>query len=89
LTQKLIGAVTIAFTGSLLAATGYVQATASVTQPQSAIDAIRLLSGLLPAAFFAAGIVLCHFYPLTRERHSRMLVAIERKRALRKRFAKQ
>ena len=90
LTQKLIGAVTIALTGSILAATGYVQVTnGGVTQPQSAIDAIRLLSGLLPAAFFMAGIVLCHFYPLTRERHTRMLVAIERKQALRKRFAKQ
>jgi GPH family glycoside/pentoside/hexuronide:cation symporter len=87
LIQKLIGAVTIALTGSILAATGYVQTTdGSITQPESAIDAIRLLSGLLPAAFFAAGIVLCAFYPLTRERHARLLKAIEKKRALRKRF---
>ena len=91
LIQKLVGAVTIALTGALLAATGYVEQTAGVpvTQPQAALDAIRLLSGLLPAAFFTAGIVLCHFYPLTRERHTRMLVAIERKRALRKRFAEE
>jgi Na+/melibiose symporter-like transporter len=88
LIQKLVGAVTIALTGSVLAATGYVQTTnGGVTQPPSAIDAIRLLSGLLPAAFFAAGIVLCGFYPLTRERHARMLRAIEKKRALRRRFA--
>jgi hypothetical protein len=33
--------------------------------------------------------VLCHFYPLTRERHARMLRAIERKRALRQRFAEE
>ena len=88
LTQKLIGAVTIALTGAVLAATGYVQTTdGSVTQPESAINAIRLLVGLLPAAIFVAGIVLCHFYPLTRERHARMLRAIEKKRALRQRFA--
>jgi GPH family glycoside/pentoside/hexuronide:cation symporter len=88
LIQKLIGAVTIALTGSILAATGYVQAAnGGVIQPQSAIDAIRLLSGLLPAAFFIAGIALCAFYPLTRERHARMMKAIEKKRALRKRFA--
>ena len=90
LIQKLIGAATIALTGSILAAAGYVQATnGGVTQPQSAIDAIRLLSGLLPAALFTAGIVLCAFYPLTRERHARMLIAIERKRALRKHFAEE
>ena len=88
--QKLIGAVTIALTGSILAATGYVQTTdAAVTQPQAAITAIRLLSGLLPAMFFAAGIVLCSFYPLTRERHARLLKAIEKKRALREQFSKE
>jgi GPH family glycoside/pentoside/hexuronide:cation symporter len=89
LIQKLVGAVTIALTGSILAATGYVQAAdaASVTQPPSAIAAIRLLSGLLPAVIFTAGIVLCSFYPLTRERHARLLKAIEKKRALRQRFA--
>lgn len=88
LIQKLIGAVTIALTGSILAATGYVQSNdGGVTQPASAIDAIRLLSGLLPAAIFAAGIVLSFFYPLTRDRHMRLLKAIEKKRALRRRFA--
>jgi GPH family glycoside/pentoside/hexuronide:cation symporter len=88
LTQKIIGAVTIALTGWLLATTGYVQTTdGSVTQPESAINALRLLVGLLPAAIFTAGIVLSFFYPLTRERHTRMLRAIEKKRALRQRFA--
>jgi GPH family glycoside/pentoside/hexuronide:cation symporter len=61
----------------------------SVTQPESAINAIRLLVGLLPAAIFTAGIVLSFFYPLTRERHARLLHAIEKKRMLRKRFAGQ
>jgi GPH family glycoside/pentoside/hexuronide:cation symporter len=89
LIQKLVGAVTIALTGVILAATGYVEQTsnANVTQPPEAISAIRFLSGPLPAALFTAGIVLCAFYPLTRERHARMLKAIEKKRALRKRFA--
>jgi glycoside/pentoside/hexuronide:cation symporter, GPH family len=90
LIQKLVGAVTIALTGALLTATGYVEQTTSTTvvQPPEAIAAIRFLTGLLPALFFIAGIVLCAFYPLTRERHARMLKAIEKKRALRKRFAK-
>ena len=89
LIQKLVGAVTIALTGAILAATGYVEQTThlNVTQPPEAIAAIRFLVGPLPAAFFIGGIVLCAFYPLTRERHTRMLQAIEKKRALRKRFA--
>jgi GPH family glycoside/pentoside/hexuronide:cation symporter len=88
LIQKLIGAVTIALTGSMLAATGYVQsANGGITQPQAAINAIRLLAGLLPAMFFVAGIILSFFYPLTRERHTRLVKAIAKKRALRKRFA--
>jgi GPH family glycoside/pentoside/hexuronide:cation symporter len=88
LIQKLVGAVTIALTGVLLNATGYDRtAAAVVTQPPAAINAIRFLTGLLPALFFVGGIVLSFFYPLTRERHARMLKAIEKKRALRKRFA--
>ena len=91
LIQKLVGALTIALTGVVLTATGYVEQTTStiVTQPPEAIAAIRFLTGLLPALFFIAGIVLCSFYPLTRERHARMLKAIEKKRALRKRFAEE
>jgi glycoside/pentoside/hexuronide:cation symporter, GPH family len=91
LIQKLVGAVTIALTGAILTTTGYVEQTTSMTvaQPPEAITAIRFLTGLLPALFFIAGIVLCAFYPLTRERHARMLKAIEKKRALRKRFAEE
>ncbi len=91
LIQKLVGAVTIALTGVILTSTGYVEQTTSTTvaQPPEAIAAIRFLTGLLPALFFIAGIVLCSFYPLTRERHARMLKAIEKKRALRKRFSKE
>ena len=91
LIQKLVGAVTIALTGALLATTGYVEQTTNmnVTQPPEAIAAIRFLSGPLPALLFAGGIVLCAFYPLTRERHARLMKAIEKKRALRKRFAEE
>ena len=61
----------------------------NVAQPPEAIAAIRFLSGPLPALLFAGGIVLCSFYPLTRERHARMLRAIEKKRALRKPFSEE
>lgn len=84
LIQKLVGAGTIALTGALLAATGYQQSAAN--QPESAINAIRFLSGPLPAVFFVAGIVLVAFYPISREKHTRILRALDRKRALRRRL---
>ena len=88
LIQKMVSAGTIALTGSVLAAAGYVQGAgeAAITQPDSAIAAIRVLTGPLPALFFIAGIVLVTFYPISRERHARILRAIEKKRELRRRF---
>jgi GPH family glycoside/pentoside/hexuronide:cation symporter len=84
LTQKVIGAATIALTGALLAATGYVAqgtgASAGAEQPPAAIDVIRFLTGPLPALFFLLGIGLVSVYPITRERHARILRALERRR---------
>lgn len=90
LIQKIVSAGTIALTGSVLAATSYVQGAAqgaSVTQPESALSAIRVLTGPLPAIFFIAGIVLVAFYPISRETHARIVRAIEKKRRLRHRFS--
>jgi GPH family glycoside/pentoside/hexuronide:cation symporter len=88
LIQKMVSAGTIAVTGSVLAAAGYVQGAvgAAMTQPDSALAAIRFLTGPLPALFFIAGIVLVAFYPISRERHARILRALEKKRELKKRF---
>jgi GPH family glycoside/pentoside/hexuronide:cation symporter len=85
LIQKMVGAGTIAVTGSMLAASGYVQGVATA-QPGSAIYAIRFLTGPLPAVFFLAGIALVAIYPISRERHARILRALEKKRELRKRY---
>jgi GPH family glycoside/pentoside/hexuronide:cation symporter len=85
LIQKMVSAGTIALTGTLLASTGYVER--SAVQPVSALRAIQFLCGPLPAIFFVAGIVLVAFYPISREKHARILRALEKKRALRKRFA--
>jgi GPH family glycoside/pentoside/hexuronide:cation symporter len=85
LIQKMVGAGTIALTGSVLAATGYVEA-AGAAQPDSALAAIRSLTGPLPAMFFVGGIGLVSLYPISRERHARIRRAIEKKRELRKRF---
>lgn len=90
LIQKMVSAGTIALTGTVLAATGYIErATPDViiVQPPSAITAIRFLSGPLPAVFFVAGIVFVALYPISREKHARILRALDKKRELRKRFA--
>lgn len=86
LIQKMVGALTIALTGTLLTVSGYVAATnGTASQPAAALSAIRWLTGPLPAAVFALGIVLVSFYPITRARHARILAALERKRAARTR----
>lgn len=82
LIQKVVGAATIAITGSILTNTGYITGGNVVEQPAAAIMAIRILTGPIPAAFFLLGIVLVMLYPITRERHARILRALERKRAL-------
>jgi GPH family glycoside/pentoside/hexuronide:cation symporter len=84
LIHKVVGAAVVALTGSVLAYTGYVTTGgASITQPASALKAIRVLSGPLPAIFLFLGIVLAFFYPISRERHARILRALEKKRRLR------
>ena len=72
LIQKLVGAGTIAITGSVLASTGYITQGNGAIQPESALLAIRLLMGIL----------LVTIYPITRERHARILRALDRKRQL-------
>ncbi len=84
LSQKLISAVTITLTGVLLAASSYVPNSGpDALQPLSAINAIRFLTGWLPAALFVAGALLSTVYPITRKRHARILLALEKKRRLR------
>jgi GPH family glycoside/pentoside/hexuronide:cation symporter len=79
LAQKLVSAGTIALTGALLAANGY--APGAPSQPEPALNAIRLLTGWLPAVLFFAGIVLSARYPISRERHARIVSALERRRS--------
>jgi glycoside/pentoside/hexuronide:cation symporter, GPH family len=67
--EKLSGAIGISVVGAFLSAAGYVQSRGTaVVQPQSAIDAIYLIMGCLPALISALGIVGLLFYDLTEER---------------------
>ena len=83
LIQKLVGAGAIALTGAALGYTGYITAPLGpVAQPAAALRAIQALVGPLPALFFILGIVLVSFYPISRERHARIVRALAKKRAL-------
>lgn len=64
--EKLSGAIGISVVGAFLGAAGYVQSRgADVVQPESAINAIYLIMGCLPALISFLGIVALIFYDLT------------------------
>lgn len=67
--EKLSGAIGVAFVGAVLSASGYLATRgAEVFQPQSAIHAIYLIMGILPAVISALGIIGLIFYDLTEDR---------------------
>ena len=67
--EKLAGAIGVAFVGAVLSASGYVASRGGeIVQPDSAIQAIYLVMGILPAAISALGIIALLFYNLTEAR---------------------
>ncbi len=69
--------------GMVLALFNYRESVGGVpaaTQPDSALTAIRLLTGPIPALFFIAGVVVLTFYPITNEVYAQIMEKI-RKRA--------
>lgn len=83
LLQKVGLAAGLFLVGQILQATGF-QATAPgqlpPTQPESALFAIRLMIGPLPAVILLAGLVLAYFYPITREVHAEILLKLQERR---------
>jgi GPH family glycoside/pentoside/hexuronide:cation symporter len=76
--QKLALALALFISGQILSITGYV-ATAN-TQPAAALSAIRLLIGPLPAVLLAGGLWFCYRYPISRDRHQQILLALQARR---------
>ena len=67
--EKLSGAIGISVVGAILAYAGYIQSQGTaVIQPASAIRAIYLIMGCLPALISVLGIVALLFYTLTEAR---------------------
>ena len=60
-----------AFAGLLLSAFGYVSG-ASVVQSDMAVEGIRLVSSVVPAILFAAGVTALFYYPITKEFNEKM-----------------
>ncbi|MBD2112461.1 MULTISPECIES: MFS transporter [Cyanophyceae] len=76
--QKLGLAMALFISGQLLSLTGYVANTD--TQPVAALNAIRLLIGPLPALLLIVGLWFCYRYPINRDRHQQILLALQQQR---------
>jgi GPH family glycoside/pentoside/hexuronide:cation symporter len=68
--------------GIALEASGFISEEASctatqvVTQPQSALTAIRLFMGPMPMVLLICAIILARFYPITRQVHEEILLRL-------------
>ena len=73
--QKLGLALALFTSGQILSWTGFTMT--GLAQPTSALWAIRLLIGPLPALLILGSLGFAYRYPITRERHQQILVAIQ------------
>ena len=81
--RKLTGALAIFIALQTLGWFGYQSPPLGATQfsqPDSALQAIRFLIGPLGALLLFGAIAMAWFYPLTRERHTRIRALLERKK---------
>lgn len=81
--RKLASAVTIFMVGQVLSWTGFISSTSGSTfiqQPDSALWALRFLVGVLPAVMLVLGIMVAWRYPLDKEAHEAIRLALEKKR---------
>jgi GPH family glycoside/pentoside/hexuronide:cation symporter len=80
LLQKFGLALGLFLVGIALEAAGFKEAVAGQdilpVQPESALLAIRIATGPLPMFFLIGGIILTHFYPITRDIHAEILLKL-------------
>ncbi|HEY9651297.1 MAG TPA: MFS transporter [Coleofasciculaceae cyanobacterium] len=77
--QKIAVAIALFIIGKLLDWAGFIPSSSGQTvpvQPDSALFAIRLLMGPLPALVLVGGLVCAYFYPITRDRHGEILLRL-------------
>jgi GPH family glycoside/pentoside/hexuronide:cation symporter len=84
LLQKVGLAIGVFLVGQALQVSGFLKTAAGQPvpiQPDSALWAIRLMIGPIPAVILLIGLVFAYFYPITREIHAEILLKLaERKR---------
>jgi GPH family glycoside/pentoside/hexuronide:cation symporter len=78
LAQKVASSIAIPLALLLLGIFGYSGGLA--TQPRSAIFAIRLITGPIPAVLLCVGILCAILYPLNREMHAKILSELAERR---------
>ncbi len=78
--QKMGLAIALWLMGQIIELSGYVQGVPDI-QPDSALLAIRLLTGLLPAIALIIGMNLVSSYPITAEIHAEILHKLNAKKA--------
>jgi GPH family glycoside/pentoside/hexuronide:cation symporter len=81
LAQKAASSIAIPLALLLLGIFGY--SGAAATQPPSAVFAIRLITGPIPAVMLGLGIVCAALYPLSRKMHATILEELEQRRGKR------
>jgi len=83
LLQKVALAIGVFLVGQALQVSGFLKTTAGQpipTQPDSALWAIRLMIGPIPAVILLIGLVLAYFYPITREVHAEILLKLQERK---------
>jgi glycoside/pentoside/hexuronide:cation symporter, GPH family len=84
LLQKLGLALAVFLVGRALAAAGFLQRGPGEPipeQPESALTAIRVVIGPLPAVALVLGVVCVYFYPITKAKHAAIVRALKRRAA--------
>ncbi|GAB4144725.1 MAG: MFS transporter [Cyanobacteria bacterium J069] len=83
LLQKMGLAIALFLVGQALDASGFIESTAGQAipiQPASALTAIRVMIGPLPAIVLLLGMGLAYFYPITREVHANILLELSERK---------
>jgi glycoside/pentoside/hexuronide:cation symporter, GPH family len=84
LLQKAGIALGIFIVGRALAASGYIVPTDALPvpiQPDSALQTIRLFVGPIPALILLGSLALAYYYPITRDRHARILRVLAKRKS--------
>ena len=84
LLQKMGLALGLFLVGLALEVQGFDEQASIGQQPESALLAIRIMIGPVPAIILICGIILAAFYPITRQKHQETLASLQERRRSRR-----